>query len=124
MATPISKSFNSTNAYNIKNAMLNGAIGVIDSVSAGSVPGNSSRYDSITWGSVASGSVSKSGTPVIEIPVTGPAVTIEYIMLGQYNAVEEWVDPYLDFKISPEEFNYTGSITIDTLTLSISNTIG
>ena len=120
----VAKSFNTNNPYVLKNAMLTGAISVLNRVSASSTNGVSARMDTLTFNSVSNGSVSISNTPVIVIPVSGSTVTISYLMLGEYDAVNEWNNPYLDFKIDDEEFEYEGSITIDGVTLSMSSTIG
>ena len=107
----------------LKNALLIGGISFLDNIGANTNSGDlSSRYSSITWGSPSSGSVSITGTsPVINIP---SGVTIKYIIVGQFNSGVGGVDPYLEFLIDEEVFAYAGTITIDGLTLSISNTIG
>jgi len=76
---------------------------------------------SLTWGSVSGGSVSITNTPVLSVDA---GTTINYLGLIQENTGgSEW-RALIEFTISAEEFTYAGTITITSLTLEISNTIG
>jgi len=73
---------------------------------------------SLTWGTASSGSVSISNTPVLSITAGSE---INYLTL-YYQTGGGDVEK-IRFTISEEVFTYLGSITIDSLTLSISSTI-
>ncbi len=78
----------------------------------------------ITWGTIASGSVSKSNTPILTIPVPSSAVTINFIGLTAFDSgsFNDYVDQ-ITVEIDPEEFEYQGSITITSCTLTASSTL-
>jgi hypothetical protein len=78
-------------------------------------------YSTLLWGSVASGSVAKSNTPVINISAS---TTINYIGLFESDTGGSDWRTHIEFTISAEAFPYAGSITITSCTLSISDTIG
>ena len=75
---------------------------------------------SLIWGTASSGSVSISNTPVLSITAGSE---INYLTL--YNQPSGDIGDFekIRFTISEEVFTYLGSITIDSLTLSISSTI-
>lgn len=120
MAFPISKGFGVL-GDTLKNGLLNGAKNVLSHIGVGNTDERSTIYTTLSLGNPSGGTMSMSSTPVFTIP---QGTTIKYITLGEFNAIVGWLDVYLYFEINDEFFQYNGTLTIDSLTLSISDTIG
>lgn len=78
----------------------------------------------ITWGTVSGGSIAKSNTPVITIPVPSSPVTVNAIGLSAFDSggLNDYTD-VITVAIDAEVFNYQGSITITSCTLTASATL-
>jgi len=107
----ISKSFS---GYDFQNLMLEGGIVTLTTIGAGTTTLFPPYYASLTWGSASTGSISITNTPVINV---SSGVNIKYITLSNGTTTR------IIFGIDEEIFAYSGTITIDGLTLSISSTI-
>jgi hypothetical protein len=112
-----------------QNSMLDGLVshgfGDYDAITkiaakATSGLGLGSFSETLTFGTPATGSVSITNTPVLNITASN---TINYLQLmGLDTNLTDYV-PYIIFTIDAEEFAYDGTITITGLTLSVSSTI-
>ena len=113
-----------------RNASLKGLIiggtaniGAITKISAkvSSSEGAGHANQDITWNTISGGSVSVSGTPVINISA---GITITHIALIAFDSgsFNDWVNMVL-VAIDSETFTYAGTITITSCTLTASATL-
>jgi len=98
-------------------------VGAITKISAKTTSGEGAGHanQDITWGSISSGSVSVSGTPVLNISA---GITITHIALIAMDsgAFNDYVNMVL-VAIDSETFTYAGTITITACTLTVSATL-
>lgn len=125
----ISKTLNEVGRNASVNAIANvgfGNVGGITKVTAraSGTTGTGIAQADITWGTASNGSIAKSNTPVITIPVPGAAVTVNFIGLSAFDSgsLNDYTDP-ITVAIDAEVFNYQGSITITSCTLTASATL-
>jgi hypothetical protein len=120
---------------NGRNAVLKGLtsggfanIGAITKISAKTSSGEGPGHDffpdgatALTWGTISSGSVSVSGTPILNISA---GITITHIALLAFDSgvFNDYVNMVL-VAIDSETFTYAGTITITACTLTVSATL-
>ena len=98
-------------------------IGPITKIAAknSSGPGDGLADVNITWGSIGSGSVAVTGTPIITIPA-GNTITHIALIAMDSGAFNDYVNIVL-VSIDSETFTYQGTITITACTLTTSATL-
>lgn len=86
-----------------------------DASGSNEVSGGSYARQDITWGSASSGSVASTSIPVFDVP---SSTTVTHI--GLWDTAETTF--YGSVALSPEEvFGASGQLTVDPLTLTLSN---
>lgn len=96
--------------------------GKIDKVAALENGTRVSDIVTFSWATISGGSVSKTGSMIMTVNAGSTVDEIQIFDNTLSGTVE--ITPTVSFSIDDEEFVYEGTIVIDTLTLSISNTIG
>lgn len=120
---------------NGRNAVLKGLttggfanIGAITKIAAKTSSGEGAGHDffpdgatNLTWGTISNGSVSISGTPILNISA---GITITHLALLAFDngAFNDYVNMVL-VTIDAETFTYAGTITITSCTLTCSATL-
>ena len=123
---------------NGRNASLKGLItggtaniGAITKIAAKTSSGDGAGHDfwpdgatALAWNTISEGSTSINGTPVLNISVTGSAIIITHIALMGFDsgAFNDYVNMVL-VSINAETFDYSGTITITSCTLTVSATL-
>lgn len=127
----ISKTLSDTGRNALLKGLITGGfsnIGAITKIAAKTSSGEGAGHDffpdgatSLTWGTIESGAVSISGTPVLNI---GAGTTITHIALLAFDSgsFNDYVNQVL-VAIDSEVFTYAGTITITSCTLTVSATL-